>query len=66
MSKTIAPLTDEQKAKYLLLCQDLLEKTAIMRNYAMNHRDLWLAKTELGKINELTAELQSLLEKNYR
>lgn len=66
MSKQIAPLTDKQKAKYLLLCQDLLEKTVIMRNYAMNHRDLWLAKAELGKINGLIVELQSLLEKNYQ
>ena len=53
---------DDYRAKYLELCEELMERTAAMRNYGMKPGNAWLAKAELSKISSLVTDIEQLLE----
>lgn len=42
--------------------QELMERSAQLRDYAATPGNAWLAKSELQTISQLTSELDSLLE----
>jgi hypothetical protein len=57
-------LTESEKlrAEYLILCEQVIEYTQKMRNFAMKPGNAWLARGELAKISSLTGELEGLLD----
>lgn len=54
--------TDPKRSQLLEACQRLVEHANLLRDYALNPGNTWLAKSELSKINELSAELDKLLQ----
>jgi hypothetical protein len=54
---------DEHRAEYLLLCEQLLQRTTDMRNYAMKPGNAWLARGELAKLTTLLEEVEASLDK---
>jgi hypothetical protein len=54
--------SDPLRAHCLELCQELLERTTTMRDYAMSPGNAWLAKNELQQITQTISELEQLVE----
>ncbi|HVE80524.1 MAG TPA: hypothetical protein VNA68_00015 [Candidatus Dormibacteraeota bacterium] len=44
------------------LCGDLMEHTKLLRDYGTTPGNVWLARSELNKIDQLTGEIEQLLE----
>lgn len=53
---------DEQRATYLNMCEELMDRASAMRSYGMKPGNAWLAKAELAKIGGLITELEAALE----
>lgn len=53
---------DEERARFLELCEELAEHVRLMRNHAMKPGNVWLARGELERISGLASELDQLLE----
>lgn len=54
--------TDPLRARCLDLCQELTERAATMRDFAMSPGNAWLAKGELQHISQILSDLEQLLE----
>jgi hypothetical protein len=53
---------DEFRSQFLELCEQMIENTQDMRNYAMKPGNAWLARAELSKITTLTSDLEALID----
>jgi hypothetical protein len=53
---------DEERGTFLQLCEEMAEHVRLMRNHAMKPGNVWLARTELERINSLSGDLEQLLE----
>ncbi len=42
-------------------CQNVIDHTKLLRDYATTPRNVWLARTELNQINQCLAEIEGLL-----
>ena len=54
--------SDPLRARILDLSQELAERAATMRDYAMTPNNSWLAKNELQQIGQIISDLETLLE----
>jgi hypothetical protein len=54
--------SDDLRAEYLQICEQLIGNVQNMRNFAMKPGNAWLAKAEMAKINNLLAEAETLLD----
>jgi hypothetical protein len=50
------------EARILELCIEINEHINLMRDYATTPGNVWLAKGELNRINELSAQVDRVLE----
>lgn len=54
--------SDPLRARCLDLCQELTERAAIMRDFAMSPGNAWLAKGELQQVAQIISDLEQLFE----
>ncbi len=54
--------SDPLRAKLLEHCEDVINKSQAMRNYAMKPGNAWLARGELGSIQATLYEIETLLD----
>ncbi|HSX01934.1 MAG TPA: hypothetical protein VLI05_01325 [Candidatus Saccharimonadia bacterium] len=54
--------TDPLRARLLELLEQLNDRTTQLRDYATVPGNAWLAKGELGQINQVVSDLETLLE----
>ena len=53
---------DPLRARLLELLDEMNDRTAQLRDYAVIPGNAWLAKGELGSISQLVSDLETLLE----
>jgi len=54
--------SDPLQARCLELCEQLIQHTQSLRDYALTPGDIWLARGELQQIGPLISQLETLLE----
>ncbi|HEX7259767.1 MAG TPA: hypothetical protein VF272_02435 [Candidatus Saccharimonadia bacterium] len=52
---------EEAQAKLLDACEQLMAHVKLLRDYATTPDNIWLARGELNKINEMGTEIDALL-----
>jgi hypothetical protein len=55
------PNSPEPLANLHNLCAEIAEHLKLLRDYATTPGNTWLARAELTRINQLTAELEQIL-----
>ena len=58
--------TDPLRARLLELLEQLNDRTIQLRDYATVPGNAWLAKGELGQINQVVSDLETFLEEIKR
>lgn len=54
--------SDPLRARLLEQCDELLNRSQAMRNYAMKPGNAWLARGELGAVQATLYEIETLLD----
>jgi hypothetical protein len=54
---------DQTRGELQERCSSLIERVRLLRDYATTPGDVWLARGELNRIQELAAEIEQLLAK---
>jgi hypothetical protein len=52
---------DELTARLIEQCEEMMERVKMLRDYATTPGSVWLARSELARINQLAAETEQLL-----
>ncbi len=52
---------EDAQSKLLDSCEQLVAHVKLLRDYATTPDNIWLARGELNKINEMSAEVDALL-----
>jgi hypothetical protein len=53
--------TDELQARLIEHCEEMIEHVKALRDYATTPDNIWLARSELTHLNQLTSEAEQLL-----
>lgn len=54
--------SDDHRSRLLELCDELAEHLKLLRDYGNTPGNIWLAKGELSKINQISAEIDTVLQ----